>query len=164
MAVGVDVLLAEPERFAGCDAQLGLDEIEAGHQLGDRVFHLEPGVHLEVPEVAVLVEELDGARVDVAAPPGHLDGRLAHGGEDRRIDARRRCLLDQLLMPALCRTVAGAEMHAVTMGICEHLDLDVAGPVEVALEIELATPEVTLGFAASAVQDRLRLLRSLLLQ
>ena len=45
------------------DADLLLDEVDAGDHLGDGVLDLEPGVHLEEEELAVLVEELDGAGV-----------------------------------------------------------------------------------------------------
>ena len=67
MPVAADVLLGEVERLARGDADLPGDEVEAGDQLGDRVLHLEAGVHLEEVELAVLVEELDGAGVVVAA-------------------------------------------------------------------------------------------------
>ena len=63
-------------------AQLPLDEVEAGHELGDGVLDLEAGVHLQEVELAVLVEELDGAGVDVAARLGDPDRRLAHGLAD----------------------------------------------------------------------------------
>ena len=69
MAVVGDVVLGEVERLAGGDAQLPLDEVESGHELGDRVLDLEAGVHLQEEELAVLVEELDGAGVHVAARP-----------------------------------------------------------------------------------------------
>ena len=49
------------------DADLPGDEVEPGHELGDRVLHLQPGVHLQEVELAVLVEELDRAGVVVAA-------------------------------------------------------------------------------------------------
>ena len=62
-----DVVLGEVERLAGGDAQLPLDEVEPGHELGDGVLDLETRVHLEEEELAVLVEELDGAGVHVAA-------------------------------------------------------------------------------------------------
>ena len=52
----------------------------AGDHLGDRVFDLQPGVHLEEVEAAVLVEELDGSRTFVAAGGGDADGRVAHRG------------------------------------------------------------------------------------
>ena len=53
--------------LAGGDAQLRLDQIDAGDEFGDRVFHLDAGVHLDEVELAVFVhQELDGAGVLVA--------------------------------------------------------------------------------------------------
>ncbi len=44
-----------------------MHQIEAGHHLGDRMLDLQPRVHLEEIEAAVLVEqELDRAGVGVA--------------------------------------------------------------------------------------------------
>ena len=46
-----DVVLRERQRLAGGDAQLQLDEVEAGDQLGDRVLDLQAGVHLQEEEL-----------------------------------------------------------------------------------------------------------------
>jgi len=47
VAIAGDVVLAEGERFTGGDAQLPLDQVEAGDRLGHRVLHLEAGVDLK---------------------------------------------------------------------------------------------------------------------
>ena len=47
----LDVLLADPERLARGHAQLFLNEIDARHQLGDGVLHLDPRVDLDEVEV-----------------------------------------------------------------------------------------------------------------
>ena len=69
VAVVLDVGGGERERLAGRHAELLGDEVELGHLLGDAVLHLEAGVHLQEPELAVLVQALDRARVHVAARP-----------------------------------------------------------------------------------------------
>jgi hypothetical protein len=79
------------------------------------VLDLEAGVHLEEVELAVLVEELDGAGVVVAARLGDLDRGLAHGLADLVGEVRGRGLLDQLLVAALGRAVALADPHAVAV-------------------------------------------------
>ena len=64
------------ERGAGGDAELGGDEVDAGHLLGHGVLDLDARVALD-EEVLVALgddEELDGARVDVARRPRQLDG------------------------------------------------------------------------------------------
>src|SRR5438445_19642 len=77
---GTDVLGVEPrldrvtvhhrvdvQRLAASDAQLQLDEVEPGDELGHRVLDLETGVDLEEEEVAVRVDdELDRAGAHVA--------------------------------------------------------------------------------------------------
>ena len=140
-AGGVDVVLGERQRLAGRHPQLLGHEVEAGDELGDRVLDLEPGVHLEEEEVAVLEEELDGAGVDVAARLGDLHGRLAHRLADLVGEGRRRRLLDQLLVAALGRAVALADPHGVAVGVGEDLHLDVPGPGEVALDVALGPAE-----------------------
>ena len=116
-------------------------EVDARHELGDRVLHLEPGVHLEEPELAVLVEELDGAGVVVAARLGDLHGGLAHGLARLGREGRRRALLDQLLVAPLGRAVALADPHDVAVGVADDLHLDVARPGEVALDVALVAAE-----------------------
>ena len=104
----VDLVLRHRQRLAAGDADLPLDEVDAGDHLGDRVLDLEAGVHLEEEELAVLVDELDGAGVVVADGLGGLDGGLAHGLLDAVGQSRRGGLLDELLVAALRRAVAGA--------------------------------------------------------
>ncbi len=58
-----DVLLRKRQRLARGHADLRLDQVDAGHHLGDRVLDLDPGVHLDEVEVVVLVDdELDRRR------------------------------------------------------------------------------------------------------
>ena len=57
----------ERQRQARGHPDLLGDEVDARHHLGDGVLDLQPGVHLEEEELAVLEEELDGAGVVVAA-------------------------------------------------------------------------------------------------
>ena len=118
--------------------------------LGDRVLDLQAGVHLEEEEVAVLVDELDGAGVVVADGLGRLDGRRAHRVLDAVGQAGRRCLLDQLLVTPLRRAVAGRHPHDVAVRVADDLHLDVARPRQVALDVDLVAPEEVLGLALRA--------------
>ena len=77
-AAGVDLVLGHRQRFARGDADLPLDEVDTGDHLGHGVLDLQAGVHLEEEELAVLVDELDGAGVVVADRLGGLDRGLAH--------------------------------------------------------------------------------------
>src|SRR5690606_17917889 len=59
-----DLLLPEGEPLPCRYAQLPLHQVDPGHELGDRVLHLQAGVHLEEVELSIAVEEeLAGAGV-----------------------------------------------------------------------------------------------------
>ena len=115
------------EFFAAGDAELRLDQVDAGDEFGDRVLDLDARVHLDEVELAVFVhEELDGAGVLVAdlgeAAAEGLADLLAHLGRD----LERRRFFDQLLMAALDGALALKERGHVAVLVGEHLELDVA--------------------------------------
>src|SRR5205085_7612951 len=62
--------------------------------------------------------------------------RRAHARAQLRRDRRARRLFDHLLVTALDRAVALAEMDEVAVAVAEHLDLDVARPDDRLLEID----------------------------
>src|SRR6185312_2673968 len=99
----------------------------AGDELGHRMLDLQPRVHLEEIEALVLAgDELDSAGAVVADRLGERDRLLAHLLAGRRIEERRWRLLDDLLIAALDRAFALAEMDDVAVLVAEHLDLDMA--------------------------------------
>ena len=61
-----DVGLPVAERRAGGDADLLAHQVDAADHLGDRVLDLQPRVHLDERELAVLIQELQRAGVAVA--------------------------------------------------------------------------------------------------
>ena len=82
VAGGLELGLGEGHRQAGGDADLLLDEVDVVDRLGDRMLDLEAGVHLDEVELAVLVEELDGAGagvVDLGDGVGADPGRSGRG-------------------------------------------------------------------------------------
>ena len=92
-------------------------------------------------EAVLADQELAGAGADVA---GLLADRLARVVEALALlvgEERRGRLLDQLLVAPLQRAVAGADDDDVAGGVGEHLRLDVARLVEVALDEALAAAE-----------------------
>ena len=110
------------------DGDLQGDEIDTSRALGDGMLDLQPRVHLEEEEGAVVGgEELDGAGARVADRPRRGDGggeqRLAHPGD--ALDERRRRFLDHLLVAALDRALPLAERphRAVLVGHDLHLDV-----------------------------------------
>ena len=94
--------------------ELQAHEVEAGHGLGHRVLHLQPRVHLEEVEAAVgRHQELDRARAEVAGRARGGDARPSHSSRRcARRERRARRLLDHLLVAALDRALALAEVHA----------------------------------------------------
>src|SRR5262249_49114571 len=67
----LNILLRKPERLPRRHSNHQLDKVETGHQLRHRVLDLEPRVHLEKIEIALLVDdELHRAGRAVADSPG----------------------------------------------------------------------------------------------
>ena len=130
------------------DADLLAHEVEAGDHLGHGMLDLEARVHLDEIELAVLVEEFDGADAEIA--------ELAHrAGDDAPISARAAALRagegassQDLLVAALQRAVALAEMDDVAVAVGEHLDFDVARLLEIFLDVDGVVAERGLGFGA----------------
>ena len=123
----LDVALLERELLAGRDADHLLDEIDAGDQLGHRMLDLEPRVHLEEIEAAILPgDEFHRAGAVVADRLGERHRLLAHLGARLRVEQRARRFLDDLLVAALDRAFALAEMDHVAVLVAQHLDFDVA--------------------------------------
>ena len=130
------------ELFAVGDAELLAHQVDAGGLLGDGMLHLQAGVDLQERDQTVLADEVfHGARAVVAGlladPLGGLVDLLAlRVGEEGR-----RCFFDEFLEAALQRAVAGARDDDVAVLIGDHLGLDVARLVEVALDEALAAAE-----------------------
>ena len=152
--------LSVPERLAGRHPQLLPHKVDARHQLRDRVLDLEPGVDLEEVEASRLVEqELHRPGVLVAGRGEEPAGGAAHLGPERRVDRGGRRLLDELLVPPLDRALALAQVHDVTVGVREHLDLDVAGLDDRLLEVDRAVAERRPCFGARQAERGLELPR-----
>ena len=134
--------VVEAELLAVGDAELLADEVDAGDLLGHGVLDLEAGVDLEEADGAVLGDEvLAGAGADVA---GLAQDRLG-GADELGVllvgEERRGRLLDELLVAALERAVAGGDDDDVAVLVGEALGLDVARPVEELLDEALAAAE-----------------------
>ena len=134
---------------AGGDADLLQHEVDIGDHLGDGMLDLDPGIHLDEIEFAVLVEEFDGADAEIL----HLLHRLGDGGADpgarRGIERRRGAFFPDFLMAALQRAIAFAEMDRAAAAVAEHLDFDVARLLQVFLEIDRRIAERRFGFVGS---------------
>ena len=142
------VALRERQLLAGGDADLHLHDVDAGHHLGHRVLDLHARVHLDEVELAVLVEELEGAGAAVADLLAGGGAALADLLDHAARDAGRRRFLDDLLVAALHRAVALAEPDRVLVRVGQHLDLDVARVLEELLHVDGRVAERRAGFGA----------------
>ncbi len=78
VAADLHVALAVGQLLAGGDQQLLLHQVDAGDQLGHRMLDLDARVHLDEIELAVLVQELEGAGAAIADRAAGIDAALAH--------------------------------------------------------------------------------------
>ena len=134
--------LEHRQRLARGNADLFLHEIDAGEHLGHWVLHLDAGVHLhEVVRPIGVEQHLDRPGPHVIDRLRASDGRgphfLAQVGGHRGAG----CLLDQLLMPPLDGAVTLAEVNDVAVFVAEDLELDVARPCEILLDVDVAVAE-----------------------
>ena len=121
------VALLQSERLAGGDTDHLLDEIDAGNKLGHRMFDLQPCVHLEEIEAAILSgDEFHGAGAVVADRPGERDRLLTHLGARLGVKQRTRRFLDDFLIAALDRALALAQIDDVAVLVAQNLNFDVA--------------------------------------
>src|SRR5207248_3316006 len=81
---------------------------------------------------------------------------LADAGAELGVDGGRRRLLDELLVAALDRAVALAEVDHVAVSIREDLDLDVTRILEEPLDVDGRVGEVRLALASSGLEGASR--------
>ena len=91
------------------------------------MFHLKTGVHFKEVEVLVAVhDEFDRTGRGIANGLRQGDGLLAHCFAGGFVKERRRGLLHDLLVAALDRTFAFAQIDTIAVGVAQHLNFDVA--------------------------------------
>jgi len=123
------------------------------------MLDLDPGIELEEPEIAAVQHELGSACALVADRAREGDRRIAHPRPQPWVERGRRRLLEHLLVPALDRAVSLAERHDVAVAVGEKLNLDVAGPLEVALTEDRVVAEGGSRLAPRRRQRLVELLR-----
>ena len=141
MADELHVLLRELEVAAGGDADLLDHEVDVGDRLGHRMLDLDARVHFDEIELAVLVEEFDRADAEIFELAHRLRDRLADAVAAGDVERGRGAFLPDLLVAALQRAVALAEMDGAAVAVAEHLDFDVARPREIFFQIDRVVAE-----------------------
>src|SRR5450830_180735 len=140
------VALAEAQLLAAGDADLFLHDVDAGDHFRHRVFDLHARVHLDEVELAVLVQEFEGAGAAVADLAARFGAAVADLLDQLARDARCRRFLDHLLVAALHRAVAFAQPDGVAVFVGQDLDLHVTGILQVLLHIHFRIAEGRTGF------------------
>src|SRR5271167_646367 len=141
VAAQLDVGLAIAERGTRGDPELLADDVETADHLGDRVFDLQARIHLDEKEFTILIEKFEGTDTLVAELAHGLDGERAEPVALCRVERGGGRLFEYLLMRALKRAVALAEMNDPAPAVTENLDLDMTRPLEMTFEIDLAATE-----------------------
>src|SRR5438876_9296266 len=108
------------------------------------MLDLQPGIHLDEEELAILEEELKRSGAAIT--------KLAHGVRRDTaemfallcVERGRRRLLQKLLVGSLQRAIALAEVDGTTVSIGKDLHLDVARTRQIALEIDGIVAEIRL--------------------
>src|SRR3546814_17606871 len=91
------------------------------------MLDLDAGFHLDEIERAVFVKKLEGAGATVTDAQARLDADPADLFALGVGDAGGRCFLDHLLMAALHRAGAPAQMDGLAMTVGQPLTLDKHG-------------------------------------
>src|SRR5690606_40269625 len=91
------MLLLKLQGQAATDLDLFLEDVDTGDHLGDRMLHLDTGVHLDEEELTVLVEKLEGAGAAVTQLDTGLYAAGLDFGTGLLVNARGRRFLDDLL-------------------------------------------------------------------
>src|SRR5215471_1968340 len=73
-----NVFLVELEAFTRGYEYLLAHEICVCDELGDRMFHLDPSIHLHEVELILVQQKLHRSRVDISDLAASTDGELTH--------------------------------------------------------------------------------------
>src|SRR5574343_1041144 len=144
----LDVFLAEAQLFAGRNADLFLHDIDAGNHFGDRVFDLNAGVHFDEVELAVFIEELEGAGAAIANLATGFGTTFTNLGNQFFRDARCRGFFNHLLVTTLHRAIALAQIDGVAVRIGQDLDFHMAWVFQEFFHVHGRVAERGLGFLA----------------
>src|ERR1019366_4816738 len=148
MAIETDFVLAQAQLPALGDADLLPHQIEPGDRFGDGMLDLDTRVHLQEIELLAraIVEKLDSAEAEIFQMPAERDRSVAHALAGMVGKIGRRRLLDELLIAALNRAVAIAEMDDV-LAVTDDLHLDMPSRGDKSLEIDPGVRERGTGFS-----------------
>ena len=155
----LDLVLGDRDRLPTGNPQLFGDQIYPCDHLGDRMFHLDAGIHFhEIKRPAAVHQEFHGAGALVANGAGGGHGGIAHLAAQVGVDGHAGSLFQQLLVAALDRAVALAQVDHVAVAIGQHLHFHVSGPVDEFLHVEARVAEGSLRFPLGRFEQALDLI------
>ena len=154
MAFEFYLVLGDRQRQAGSNADLLANQIQTGDGFGNGMFHLQAGVHLDEEELAVFPQEFDGAGAAIFQLGNRFTHHFAHARPLGGVERRRRGFFQHLLVAALQRTIAFAQMDGAAMAIAEHLEFDVARLGKILLDINGIVAKGGLGFGFGLAHQR----------
>ena len=137
-------------------ADLRLHEIDAEHFLRHRMFDLQARIGLDEGEIGLVRcfarvdQEFERAEIVVVRRSRERHRRVRDLFTQARRERRGWCDFDQLLVAALDRAFALAEMREAAMTVAENLDFDVPCALDQALRIERPIAEGALRLRRAA--------------
>ena len=160
MAVDLQRVLAQGQRFAAGHNQLPLHEVQAGDRFRDWVFDLEARVHLHKKEThrlrlviaGLFHNEFHRARAHIVHRARCCHSGCAHLGAQGLGHAGGGGFFQHLLVAALHRAVALKQVDVIAVTVAKHLDLDVARTLYIFFNQHRAVAKAAHGFALAAGQ------------
>src|SRR5690606_25450779 len=148
------VFLLDAQRLASANANLLLDDVDAGDHLRNGCLRLNPGVALDEEDLAVFIEALEGAG---AAVPQLDTGLYATGlnlGAGLLVDTGGGCFLDNLLVATLQGAVTVPQVDGVALAVGQHLHFHVTRVGQELFQVDHGVAEGRARFGAGQA-DRL---------
>ena len=162
VAGGPELLLGHAQRQPRGDAQLLPHQVHARDGLGHRVLHLDAGIHLDkIKMTRPVQDELHRPGAAVAGGLGGGHGGRAHASAQGLVQRTGGGLLDEFLIFSLDGTVPLPQMHHISVGVGQDLELDVPGRLDQLFHIQRAVAEAGLGLAPGGGKERVHLLRGI---
>ena len=155
MAVEADVLLGRHAALRRTDGEavedvdLRLDDVDAGHLLGDGVFDLDARIDFDEVEFAGIriLKEFDRAGADIGRVARELQRIAAQLLAQLLAEIGRRRALDHFLVAPLDRAIALEQMHGIAMRVAQHLHFDVPGALDQLFQVDFVLAEGCLRLA-----------------
>ena len=119
-----------------------MHEVDTVDCLGDRMFNLQPRVHLEKVEPravrCLFQKKLNGTGILIARCLRCGNRCLTHVGSQRLVHGYRRALFDHFLVAPLQRALALTKVDEVSVTIADDLNFHVPRPLDKVFHVQRA--------------------------